>query len=156
MITLRAPDVMDAPAMSRVLIASIRDLCGADHGDDPQIIARWTANKTPESLSRWIEHKETWLLLAERDGDLAGVGGATEAGVVILNYVSPDHRRTGVSRTMLTGLETILRDRGVVEGRLESTLTAHPFYRAMGWRDAGEAISRFGMPGQPMVKRLSR
>ncbi|MEM8697940.1 MAG: hypothetical protein AAGF44_02145 [Pseudomonadota bacterium] len=67
MITLRSPDLIEAPAMSRVVIASISDLCAADYRDDPLIIARWTANNTPENTSRWIENAEALLVVAIQD-----------------------------------------------------------------------------------------
>src|SRR5690606_26189715 len=49
-ITIRPATEADVPAMSRVLTASITELCGADHGNDPDRIARWTANKNVEGV----------------------------------------------------------------------------------------------------------
>ena len=40
----------DVPEMSRVLIASITELCAADHGNRADRLASWTANKTPEGV----------------------------------------------------------------------------------------------------------
>jgi hypothetical protein len=37
----------DAPAACDVLRRSISELCVADHGNDPTILARWLSNKTP-------------------------------------------------------------------------------------------------------------
>jgi hypothetical protein len=36
----------DAPAACDVLRRSISELCVADHGNDPTILARWLSNKT--------------------------------------------------------------------------------------------------------------
>jgi hypothetical protein len=41
----------DAPAACQVLRRSIVELCAADHGDDPAILAQWLANKTPEIVA---------------------------------------------------------------------------------------------------------
>ena len=49
MVSIREADVTDAGACSKVLCASIIELCTADHNDDEAVIAKWTANKTPDS-----------------------------------------------------------------------------------------------------------
>jgi hypothetical protein len=41
----------DAAAGCEVMRRSISKLCGADHRDDPVILARWLANKTPEIVA---------------------------------------------------------------------------------------------------------
>ena len=71
MIAIRRAAAADVPAMSRVLIASITDLCHADHRGDAGIIAGWTANKVPESVARWVAHPDLVLLVAELDGAIA-------------------------------------------------------------------------------------
>ena len=66
---LRRADVFDVFDLSRVLIRSITDLCGADHQDRPQTIALWTANKDPATIRGWIvEGAPIWL--AERAGQI--------------------------------------------------------------------------------------
>ncbi|HJU15215.1 MAG TPA: hypothetical protein VJ770_01985 [Stellaceae bacterium] len=44
----------DAPAACAVLRRSIVELCGADHGGDPEILRHWLANKTPQIVASWI------------------------------------------------------------------------------------------------------
>jgi hypothetical protein len=41
----------DAPAACEVIRRSISELCEADHRNDPEILKRWLANKTPEIAS---------------------------------------------------------------------------------------------------------
>ena len=144
----------DIPAMSRVLIASITELCGADHGGDPTLIADWTANKTPESVARWFDNPDNTLYVAERLGEVAAVGSTGPGGEIRVNYVAPTHRFTGVSRTLLAAMEEALRRQGLAEARLHSTRTAHSFYLARGWEDAGELDLSGRVPGFPMRKRL--
>jgi GNAT superfamily N-acetyltransferase len=144
----------DAETLSQVLCASIRELCSADHKNDPELIARWTANKTPEHITRWIANSGLTLVLADRDGQPAGVGGISEDGQVLLNYVAPAHRFCGVSRAILTHLEATLAERGISKASLTSTETAHRFYRKAGWMDVGEPEIVFGIKGYPMEKEL--
>ena len=118
--------------MSRVLIASITQLCVADHAGDPETIAAWTANKTEQGVRQMLATPGTEMLVAERSGQLVAVG-ALNGDAVTLNYVDPAHRRTGVSRLLLAALEQSLVVRGVRMGRLKSTATARNFYRSQGW-----------------------
>ena len=154
MVSVREADVTDADACSKVLCASIIELCTADHNDDEAVIAKWTANKSPEILATWIASPHCTFFVAERDGELAGVGSISDSGEVQLNYVSPDHRYCGVSRALIAHLEATLRAQGISAARLTSTETAHSFYRKAGWTDAGEPENVFGLRGYPMEKSL--
>lgn len=119
--------------MSRVLTASITQLCHADHRDDPQMIAEWTANKTPQGVGDMLVRKGLFMLVAELDGQIAAVGATTSDGEIALNYVAPEARFKGVSKALLAHMEADLVARGVSMARLKATATAKAFYRAQGW-----------------------
>jgi GNAT superfamily N-acetyltransferase len=57
----------------------------------------------------------------------------TNAGKVLLNYVSPDARFRGVSKALMRTLEDRARAAGIAECSLDSTQTALAFYRALGY-----------------------
>jgi len=118
--------------MSRVLIASITQLCAADHRDNPAAIAAWTANKSAEGVGQMLDDPALTMLVAERDNAVVAVG-AVSGDAVMLNYVDPAHRGTGVSRALLAAMEAALRVRGVTRATLKSTATARDFYRSQGW-----------------------
>ncbi|WP_244617249.1 GNAT family N-acetyltransferase [Pleomorphomonas diazotrophica] len=71
-----------------------------------------------------------------------------------LNYVTPEARFRGISKAILRSLEAYLRDLVHTECRLTSTETAHAFYLAMGYGDAGEPDLRRSVSGRPMHKLL--
>lgn len=154
MILVRPAVAADVPAMSRTLIASIAELCATDHRNDPGILARWLANKTPDKVALMLANPEATFFVAEHDGDIAAVGCINKPDEIGLNYVSPAHRFAGVSKALLAGMEEHLRSRGVTIAKLSSTTTAHRFYLANGWHDAGACQIDFGMTCQPMEKRL--
>ena len=154
MIALRTARVEDASVISDILIASISDLCTADHGGNPQVIADWTANKTAENIALWIANPKTTLCLARLEDDDAGICAWRGDGEILLNYVSPNYQFRGVSTEMLAHMETELRENGVQEGKLTSTQTAHQFYRQAGWVDEGHPLEEMGIVGQPMTKNL--
>lgn len=53
-VLIRPGETRDAAPAIEVLRRSIRDLCVQDHGDDPQMVARWLANKTETAWASWI------------------------------------------------------------------------------------------------------
>ena len=145
----------DAPAGSQVLRRSITELCVADHYNDPAILARWLSNKTSEAFVSWITQPGNSLLVAVEDGTIVAAGSVTDPGKITLNYVSPDARFRGVSRTLLRALEARALKRGNVRCILTSTETARRFYRANGYVETGAPVDKFGTSsGYPMAKPL--
>ena len=145
----------DAEAMSRVLIASITALCERDHGGVQENIDRWLANKSPAGVAAWFDNPENRLLVAERDEAVVGVGGFNERGEVLLNYVAPAARFTGVSTVLLAEIESAMQAQGHDKAMLTSTATAHEFYISRGWRDDGAPKQRFAVLVHPMTKSLA-
>lgn len=154
MISVRRATSADVPEMSRVLTASVRDLCAVDHGNDPDRVARWVANKTIAGVTAMLANPEGRMFVAEHDGTIAAVGAVNTAGDVTLNYVDPAHRFTGVSKALLAAMEDDLRTGDVVTGTLVSTRTARRFYESAGWVAADEPQDHAGMLCYPMTKTL--
>jgi GNAT superfamily N-acetyltransferase len=145
----------DAEEACAVLRRSIAELCDADHRNDPAFLARWLGNKTPDNVSVWIARADASMLVAVERGAIVAAGMVTDAGEIILNYVSPDARFRGASRTLLAALETRAAERGAERCRLESTETAYRFYRANGYVEDGAPSEKFGMSsGYRMAKSL--
>ena len=145
----------DAAEAARLICASICGLCQADHGGLPDIIARWTANKTPGQMRRWIERGPLTILVAFRNGQMMGVGATIDDSEIALNYVDPDARFSGVSAALLAAMEERLAVAGARRASLTSTLTARAFYVARGWQPSGVPVSEFGLAGFPMEKALA-
>ena len=143
----------DAEAAAAVVCASITDLCVADHGREPEMVARWLANKTPTDVRSWIEAPGR-VVVAEERGRIVGVGAAVASGRITLNYVLPEARFCGVSKAVLSALEAYLRAEGCAGSSLYSTRTAHRFYLSAGYVDACEPQSWHGLPEFPMFKDL--
>jgi GNAT superfamily N-acetyltransferase len=153
-IAVRLAVEADIPAMSAVMTASVTELCAADHRNDPDNIARWNNNKTPEGVARMLANPEQCFFVAERDGEVAAVGAVSKAGMVTLNYVSPAHRFQGVSRALLAHMEQVLRDWGLVEAELVSTTTGRRFYLGAGWVEDGPPDTTGFATSYPMRKVL--
>lgn len=153
---IRDAVVEDAPAACEVMRRSISELCVADHGNNPEFLRRWLANKRPEIIASWIGQPRNSVLVAVEGGAVLAVGSVTDKGEITLNYVSPDARFRGVSRALLRALEARALERGNTACKLFSTATAFPFYRSAGYRETGPVQVRFGMSScYPMAKRLT-
>jgi GNAT superfamily N-acetyltransferase len=148
--------IEDAPGACEVLRRSISELCAADHQNDPAIMQRWLANKTPEIVASWIVKPGNTLLLAVENDTILGVGSVTEGGEITLNYVSPDARFRGVSRALIGALEDRAMQHGNASCHLTSTETARGFYRSAGYTEDGPPAGKFGTSGSyPMSKTLA-
>ncbi len=154
-IEIRAAVAADALAACEVLRRSISELCVADHGNEPAILGRWLANKTPEIIASWIARSDNSVLVAVEGGTILAIGSVTDAGEITLCYVSPDARFRGISRALLRALETRAAERGNKRCTLHSTVTARRFYRAAGYNEDGPPDGKFGARGgYPMSKQL--
>jgi GNAT superfamily N-acetyltransferase len=145
----------DAEAATEVMRRSIVELCVTDHHNDPKILNGWLANKKPEIFRAWLQQGSQSYLVAVEDGRIVCVGAVTDAGLITLNYVSPDARFRGVSRAMVAALEQRARERGNRDCTLASTATARRFYSSCGYIEVGAAERHFGTEsGFPMRKTL--
>ena len=84
----------DAAAACEVMRRSIAELCVTDHHNDPAILERWLANKTPDIFKSWIQPDNS-VLVAVENGSILAAACVTDTGEITLNYVSPDARRDG-------------------------------------------------------------
>ncbi|WP_170337704.1 GNAT family N-acetyltransferase [Ruegeria arenilitoris] len=152
-VSLRRATVFDVFGVSQVLVRSITRLCEADHGNQPDKIAAWTANKDPQSVRNWII-SGTQIWLAEWNGNVAAVGGLRAPAEISLLYVDPDHAGQGVGAALLSRLEAELALSGATTVHLMSTKTALDFYRRNGWVTAGQPADWNGIPQFSLRKSL--
>lgn len=153
---IRRARIEDAASACEAMRRSIAELCGSDHHDNPAILQRWLANKTPQHWAEWLASPESTVLVAVEKDTVLAVGAVRHDGEIWCNYVSPDARFRGVSRAMLAQLEAVAREFGNESYNLISTTTARRFYLSCGYIVAGALQGKFGTAGSyPMLKRLA-
>ena len=144
---LRPAKAIDARKVSRVIRRSIVELCEADHGGDLHRIADWLANKSPQQVGRWIADREQLWCVAGRE-EIEGAGAVRRDGRLLLLYVDPAARFTGVSRALLDQLELDAFQAGASAIQVKTTRTARGFYLASGYHEpkpgSDELIKRLG------------
>ena len=140
-----------APAMSLVRRSIVR-LCHLDHGGDRATLEGWLANKTIESMEHWIERPGTTVFLAERGGELAGVGAVTDQGDILLAYVDPGHRFQGVTKTLVRRMEEHAESVRAERMQLTVTETARKLFLDLGYVADDEPGDIFGNDENTLVK----
>lgn len=123
-----------AAEMVALTIASITQLCFEDHGNDPEYLAEWLANKTTEQMTVWINDPNQYVIVAFVNNVMVGAGGCNEQGHIMRNYVHPEHRFKGISKALMANMEDYLHLAGIKQASLESSETALRFYLDLGWR----------------------
>jgi GNAT superfamily N-acetyltransferase len=133
MVDVRAATPDDAEEAVETLRTSIRQLCVADHQNDPATLQRWLANKTPSVFREWRTDEANYLVIATMEGCICGVGLVRTTGILNLCYTRPGFQGRGVGKAILSALEERARQWGLSELRLLSTTNARPFYERHGF-----------------------
>jgi putative acetyltransferase len=85
--------------------------------------------------------------MAELDGETVGLGAlVVDEAELRACYVLPSAARRGVGSAIVSELERIARTHGLTHLHLEASLTAEPFYAALGYQvtERGETTLRSG------------
>ena len=128
-VLLRGAHVSEAPVLATLSRLHV------EHG----LRWRWT----PARVRASIKDRETMVLLATIDGDIAGFAimrfGDTDAHLHLL-AVSPERRRAGIGSALIRWLETSCRTAGIQRIRVElreENDVARTFYERMSFRRMG-------------------
>ncbi|MGA9853206.1 MAG: GNAT family N-acetyltransferase [Gammaproteobacteria bacterium] len=154
-LSVRPARTSDSEIAIQTVIASIQELCVADHHNDPATLQRWLSNKTPASFETWINNQENFCVIGEIGGVLSAVGLLHNSGEIRLFYVAPDAQRKGIGKAIHAALEEHASLLNMKNLHLSSTDAARPFYEAVGYQASG---TREHMYGQlwcfPYIKQL--
>lgn len=151
---IRLATVEDAAAACAVLRRSITECCVLDHQQDPDILAAWLGNKTPETVAAWFASPSNYSLVAVRDGQVVGVALLIQAGKLSLCYVLPECLHGGVGKALLLAVEEQARVWGIGTLRLHSTATARAFFARNGYIHSGQERSCYGVECDFFWKQL--
>lgn len=159
-ITVRKMRDDDARPFLEVHHAAVRGIAAKDY---PQaVIEGWAPLPiTEKGIAGILTNPDNETrLVAESDGKVVGIGALVEAkNELRACYVAPDASRKGVGSALVRRIESIARSRGLTFLQLDSSVTAEPFYRALGYevRARGEHVLGSGqrMTCVKMEKRLA-
>lgn len=151
---IRAAVQADAAPACHMLCRSISECCAEDHRNDAAILAAWLGNKTPENVASWFECASHYSIVACSGDALIGVAIMTRQGRIVLFYVSPEARSTGIGKKLLDALEAQAKEWRLRALQVASTLSAHDFYLRNGFECCGSARTAFGTEAISLAKKL--
>jgi putative acetyltransferase len=137
----------DARSFMEVRNAAVRGIAVKDY--PPEVIEAWAKSPVTEAT---IDHflansdKET-RLVAELNSEISGIGSLViDNNELRACYVRPNAARQGVGSAILREIERIAMENGVTFLQMDSSVTAEPFYKAMGYEvlEYGEHVLSSG------------
>jgi putative acetyltransferase len=114
--------------------AAVRQTASADYA--PAVIEAWAPEPISDGDVRQVSANEDdeIRLVAELDGAIVGIGAVVLAmGELRACYVAPTAARSGVGAAIVREIERIAIRHGVTRLELDASLTAVPFYLALGY-----------------------
>jgi putative acetyltransferase len=157
-ITVRQMQPEDARRFLEIHHAAVRGIAAKDY--PTSVVEAWARPITDQVIERFLENSDGEVrLVAEIDGEPAGIGA-----IVVSNselracYVAPSAARLGVGSALVSEIERIAREHHLDHLQLESSITAEPFYSALGYQveSHGEHLlaPNVSMAAVKMRKRL--
>jgi putative acetyltransferase len=141
--------------------AAVRGLAADDY--PASVIDAWAASVTDQSVKRFerllASHDGEVRLIAECGGEPVGIGAlAVNTSELVACYVTPHAARRGVGTALVAAVERIAREHHLDHLHLQSSVTAEPFYAALGYHVESRGETRLGsgvsMAAIAMRKRL--
>ncbi len=144
-VTIRSASISDIGALDRLFQRSYARLLAADY--PPSILV--TAVPTMARAQPNLVQSSLFYVAEDEDGEILGAGGWSLAapggrpgtrGVGHIRHVAtdPDAVRQGVGRAVLEHIMLTAKASGMSQLLSQSTRTAVPFYRAMGFAPEGD------------------
>ena len=128
---IRKANVNDAQAIMELHEHSVLELCRNDYSPDQ--LQGWVKASTLEKYQLRLEKHRSYI--AELDGKVIGyVRWFPEIKELCSIFVHPEHIRQGLATELMDIAEQDAISQGINELWLDASLTAVPFYQALGWR----------------------
>lgn len=137
--------------------ASVRGLAANDY--PASVIEAWAPLPITDTAIAFfrVNHDEEIRLIAELDGDAVGIGALVLADSELRAcYVLPSAARKGVGSALVADIERIGRQHGLKDLELISSLTAEPFYRALGYEVEDRVDHVLGSGGRMSAVRMRK
>ena len=129
-ITLRPATLADLPEMKELFRSTIMSVCANEY--DAEQRAVWAA--ASEKTERWNDLiNNQYVLLAIRDGIIAGFGSLLNGDYLDFMYVHKDFQRQGIAEALLNALEAEAKRCNTTVITSDISKTARPFFEKKGY-----------------------
>ena len=130
MLTTRPAEPADFAAIARIFHQAVRQTARQDYTEAQ--VQGWSPEEWPPE--KWQERTASLEVRVAVIGErVVGFIGFAPSGYVDLLFTDPAFIRQGVARRLLKEAEAGLRKAGVRTTTTEASLTARPFFEAMGY-----------------------
>ena len=151
MTRIREANREDRPVLASLHRRSIRALAADEHS--PVVLDAWAA--FPEPSVYPIDDSDVAVLVAERDGDIAGFAELDVPGGELARlYVHPGHAGQGVGRSLFEALADRAVEAGLESLYVESSRNAADFYERMGFERTGTHTKNLRPDGAEPVETV--
>lgn len=128
---------------------SVRGIAAKDY--PTAVIDAWAPLPiTEDMVERFLSNRDQEIRwIAEIDGQPVGIGALVLSNAELRAcYVVPHAARRGVGRALVAEIERTAREHGLTYLRVTSSVTAEPFYAALGYvvEERGELVLGSGIP----------
>ncbi|WP_319944186.1 GNAT family N-acetyltransferase [Mesorhizobium sp. AR10] len=128
-LTIRRANEDDAEAVSRVILAALRETNAKDYSQD--IIARVEKSFSPSAVLALMRRRRVSVaVVRDRIVGTASLDGSTVRSV----FVDPELQRRGIGQRLMAEVEEAAHADGVTVLAVPSSVTAEPFYAKLGFK----------------------
>ena len=137
---IRKATLDDVQVIWEVHTRSIESLCAPDYA--PNQIQAWVGGKKPEYYVERIQRDPIYV--AEIAGNVVGfIRFRPPTNELCSIFVDPDYTRQGIGTDLFKKACEEAKYLGMTTFWLDASLTAVPFYQAMGFLNEGQTTHRF-------------
>ena len=128
-VLVRAARAEDAAAISKVIIAALRESNALDY--PPEVIAQVKQNFAAPQILSLMSQRQVYVAI----DDQIVVGTASLDQQVIRSvFVAPEQQGKGIGRRLMARIESVAATHGLKELRVPSSITAEGFYALLGFQ----------------------
>ena len=142
MTTIRPFETEDAAVVAGIIDRCLREVNSRDY--PPDVIDRLCAHFTPEVVAALAGRRQMFVATAADPGGIVGTI-SREGNRVHTMFVRPDAAGSGVGRLLLRHVEALAAADGHDVMETSASITAHGFYRRLGYHDVRSVDTDFGL-----------
>ncbi|MFF5229485.1 GNAT family N-acetyltransferase [Dactylosporangium sp. NPDC000521] len=139
MVTIRRFDNADAPAVAGIIENCLREVNSRDYPSE--VIERMCAHFTAQRVQELAGERQ--MFVAETSG-IAGTV-SRDGNKVHTMFVHPSAAGRGIGRLLLRHIEALAETEGYDHMETSASITAHDFYRRLGYVDVRSIETPFGL-----------
>lgn len=139
-VTVRAFGAADAPEVAAIIGRCLREVNSRDYPAD--VIDRMCAHFTPDRLIELAAARSSYVAVR---GDTVAGTVSRDGNLVYTMFVDPDLAGHGIGRLLMTHIETLAAADGFAFMETGASITAHDFYRRLGYTDIRSSETGFGL-----------